>query len=54
MGLDSGGGVLKFNFNDSIEDCANNDEDNKQRHAPARRMACGNIEDKRVMSVDYS
>jgi hypothetical protein len=54
MGLDSGGGALKFSFKDSIEDCANNNDDDRLKHTAVRIAACGNFEDKRVMSVDCS
>ena len=54
MGLDSGGGALKFSFKDSIEDFANNNDDDRLKHTAVRIAACGNFEDKRVMSVDCS
>jgi hypothetical protein len=39
---------------DSMEDCADMGDAAMSINAIARRRACGNLEDKGVMAVDYS
>jgi len=45
---------LKFVMRDCVEVCANKNDDVIGSVATMRRAACGNLEDKEVMSVDYS
>jgi hypothetical protein len=54
MGRESAGGFLKLDLRDSIGDCAERPDAAKLSEVATRRTACGNLEDKRVMSVDYS
>jgi hypothetical protein len=54
MGFASAGGFWNVDLRDSMEDCANKEDTAMLREAIARRIACGNLEDKGVMAVDYS
>ena len=54
MGLESAGGVLKFVMRDCVEVCANKCGDAVKNEVMRMAAACGNLEDKRVMFVDYS
>src|SRR5277367_1858003 len=54
MGFASIGGCLKLDLRDSIGDWARMPDTAIPRQVAVRRMACGNLEDKRGMTVDYS
>src|SRR5580658_10218708 len=54
MGLESAGGLLKSFMRDCVEVCANKCSDAVKNEAMRMAAACGNLEDKRVMFVDYS
>src|SRR5271168_1298343 len=54
MGFASAGGLLKPDLRDSIGDWAEMADVRRPRQAVIRSRACGKLEDKGIMSVDYS
>src|ERR1700679_189067 len=54
MGFASAGGLVKPDLRDSIGDGAGKADAAMMRHAAVRIRGCGNLEDKRVITVDYS
>jgi hypothetical protein len=46
MGRESAGGVLKLDLRDSMEGCADNENDRRDNETAVRRITCGNLEDK--------